>query len=240
MQKLAMIVLLCAALAGTASAQESNSGNTSATPNTTAGNKALTFSISGLGTFGITGSYVTSVPLSGTLFDSTDFGGVFEAFGVRLGRPLIGLGFKTFLADRMALRGGLSILSSSKTTPVNDSIDTKSSSFGFGISPALEVHLGNAGPVSGYTGFVLSYGMYSKTNNPNDSTENSNTASTFGGGAILGVEFSPWTNISLSGEYQVGITTTSVSIDNDGDSADGPSTTDIGIGTFAVMLNVYF
>src|SRR5688500_14117687 len=105
MQKLALITLLCATMAGVASAQ-------TATPKTAAGDKALMFSISGRGSFGITGSHVTSVPRSGTLFDSTDFSSVFEAFGVRLGRPLIGLGFKFFVSDNMALRTGLSIMSS--------------------------------------------------------------------------------------------------------------------------------
>lgn len=236
MQKLALILLLCLTISGVAHAQ-------SATPKTSSGDKALMFSISGLGTFGITGSYVTSVPLSGTLFDSTDFSSVFEAFGVRLGRPLIGLGYKMFIADNMALRTGLSIMSSSRSETVMTAVDTtekKSSSFGFGISPALEIHLVNSGPVTAYTGVVIAFGTYSKTNNPNDTTENSNTASTFGGGAMLGVEFTPWNNISLGAEYQIGITTTSVSSDLDGKEGKGPSTTDIGIGTFAVLLNVYF
>lgn len=235
MQKLSLALLLCVAMMSVASAQTS-------TPNTASGDKALIFSISGLGSFGITGSYVTSVPLSGTLFDSTDVSSFFESFGVNLGRPLIGLGFKAFVADDIALRTGLSVLTTSKTTPLTDSTETRSSTFGFGISPALEIHLANSGPVTAYTGVVLSYGTYSKTSNatPSDTTEVSNTASTFGGGAMLGVEFTPWTNIGLGAEYQIGLTTTSVSKKERGKTTDGASTTDIGIGTFAVSLNVYF
>ena len=235
MQKLSLLLLLCLATISVASAQTS-------TPKTAAGDKALIFSISGLGNFGITGSYVTSVPLSGTLFDSTDVSSFFESFGVRLGRPLIGLGFKTFVSDGIALRTGLSVLTSSKTSPLTDSTEVKSSTFGFGISPALEIHLTSSGPVTAYTGVVLSYGTYSKSNNatPADSTEVSNSASTFGGGAMLGVEFTPWNNIGLGAEYQIGVTTTSVSKEEGGETTDGPSTMDIGIGTFAVSLNVYF
>jgi opacity protein-like surface antigen len=240
MRKLAMTILLCVAMTGVAAAQENNSGNSGATPNTRAGDKALMFSISGLGTFGITSSFVTSVPLSGTLLDSNDFMSFFEAFGVRIGRPLLGLGFKTFLGDDLALRGGLSLMASSKTTPTSDTTESKSSSFGFGISPALEIHLGNAGPVSGYTGVVLSFGTFTKVNQPRDTVEDFNSATTFGGGAILGVEYTPWSNISLGAEYQLGVTATSVKEDVNGRERDLASTTDIGIGAFAVMLNVYF
>jgi opacity protein-like surface antigen len=110
----------------------------------------------------------------------------------------------------------------------------------FGIAPGLEFHVVHAGPVSFYTGGVLSYAM-SISSKGEDSTETSNSQSAFSVNGIVGAEFYPWENVSFGAEYQAGVRFSSTSSKAKGTSTDGPSATDIGIaGPIRISLGIGF
>jgi hypothetical protein len=210
-------------------------------PRTSSGDRALLFSINGLGTFGIGGSYAGTLPVTTIGIDT-----VFAAFGLRPSLPLLGFGMKFYLSDNLALRvalGGGSTTSftprAGDTTGATDDV----TDLAVGLAPGLEFHLVNAGPVTVYTGAVVNYGMTlhadGDASNVNEN-HTQRTYSTFGGSAIFGAEYFPWSSVSLGAEYQLGVSHTSSSTENRGKTTDGRSYTDIGISSIAVSLGVYF
>ncbi|MEP7220064.1 MAG: outer membrane beta-barrel protein [Bacteroidota bacterium] len=235
MKKLLAVAIIFAATFGIAKAQENK-------PHTASGNKTLLFSINGFGDFGVGGSYAGSVPLGNSTVDSM-FRALGELVGTSLIRPVYGFGMRFFVADNVGLRIALGFNSTSNSTPrVTGTTTTtdKDSRMAFGISPGLEFHVAHAGPVSFYTGGVLSYAM-SMTSKGQDSTETSATQSAFSINGLVGAEFYPWENVSLGAEYQVGVRFASTSSKAKGTSTDGPSSTDIGIaGPIRVALGIGF
>jgi opacity protein-like surface antigen len=232
MKKLFFCMLICLAVTGIAKAQDTK-------PKTQSGNKALLFSISGLGTFGITGAESGSVPFTTLGFDT-----IFT--GLRLQQPIYGIGMKFYLADNLALRAGVGFASSTQSTPRTNDTTGKTDDVTdviLGLSPALEIHLVNAGPVTAYTGAFVNFSTRVNTSGDESDTlvgTTTKTYTSFGGGAMFGVEYFPWSAVSLGAEYRLGVTSTSSSTDRKGVSKDGPSYLDIGIGAFAVNLGVYF
>jgi opacity protein-like surface antigen len=216
------ILVVCVVACNVARAQ-------STTPKTSSGDKALLFSINGFGTFGVGSSLIGSVPVGG------DSDQVF---------PFVGFGMKLYISDRTALRGALGFGLSSKSTPNGaDSIPkTTSSTTTIGIAPAIEFHMMNAGPVSGYLGAFVLFATSSSSTTPRgvDSLKSSGSGMTFGVGGILGAEFFPWSNISLAAEYQLGLSVTSTSSEFRNTTTDGPTITNVGIGSLAVILGVYW
>jgi hypothetical protein len=209
-------------------------------PRTSKGDVSFNFTIYGFGSFGLNGPLVGTTPQGNTLGD-TLIGSLYELFGMSYVHPVWGVGATYFVADNMAIRLSLGFNTVSNTTPINDSVDTKDSKFTFGIAPALQVHLVNAGPVTAFTGVALSFAT-SSISKGEDSLEQSSTQTGFGGGAILGAEFFPWDNISLGVESQFGVTLNSTSTKNGNKSAvDGKSSVEIGfILPFAVNLGIHF
>lgn len=197
-------------------------------PKTNMGDVSLNFSFYGFGSFGLTGPLVGITPEGGTLVDT-------------LGGPVFGVGGSYFVTDNIAIRLALAFNSVSNTTPINDSLDAKDGRFTFGIAPALQVHLINAGPVTAYTGVALTFATASISSGE-DSLEVSRTHTSFGGGPIIGAQFFPWDNISLGVESQFGVTLNSTSTQvGSKDPVDGVSSFVLGfILPFAVNLGVHF
>lgn len=231
MRKFIISLFFFVAVIGIASAQDTR-------PKTSSGDKALLFSFNGFGDFGVAGAHAGNVPFS--------FFGLDSILQMRLMRPLYGFGIKFYLADNVALRGSLGLGSSTTSTPrANDTTGKTDdvTDLVFGINPGLEFHLVNAGPVTAYTGVFVNYtGSWNFSGDEADTLVGTTTRSfsSFGGGAIFGVEYFPWSSVSLAAEYQLGVSATSTSTNRKGVTADGPSYLDIGIGAFAVTLGVYF
>lgn len=209
------------------------------TPQTQSGDKALLFSINGFGDFGVTGTVVGMTPLrTGGIIDT-----LLDMTGQSFLRPVAGVAMKFFLADNVALRAGIGFNMESNNDPVyrGDSLlrEDPSSRSAFAVSPGIEIHLVQEGPVTLYTGAVLSFA--SATNSTGaDSLENSSTQTGIGFGAVLGAEFFPWSNLSLGAEYQIGLMLHSTSSAARGESLDGRSTTHIGItGPIRITLGLH-
>jgi len=231
MKKFFVCLLFFVFAAGIVSAQDTK-------PRTSSGDKALLFSINGFGDFGVTGARAGNVPFS--------FMGIDTIFNIRLLAPVYGFGIKFYLSDNIALRTSLGFGSTTVSTPRTGDTTGKTDDVTdliFGINPGLEFHLVNAGPVTAYTGVFANFiGSWSFSGDEADTVVGTTTKSYsgFGGGAIFGVEYFPWSSISLGAEYQLGVMVSSSSTDRKGKSTDGPSYLDIGIGSFAVQLGVYF
>lgn len=222
MKRLFFILLVGVAALATARAQDTK-------PKTQAGDKSILFTMNGFGDFGVSGVVVASTPDS-NVFSFT--------------RPIFGAGVRFYLSDNTALRVGLGFNMTSTTTP--NAIDTTGNSdatvsqMAFGISPAIELHLVNAGPVSVYTGGMVSFGMASSSSGP-DSAQATSSQTGIGVGALLGVEFFPWNNVSIGAEYQLGLMLNSTSFKVGSTSADGPSSTSIGIsGPARIVVAFHF
>ncbi len=169
-----LAIVLCLAIPS-ANAQPSNAAS--------AGNKALLFNFSGLGT-------------------------------LNLGEYQGGIGGKYFLSNGTAVRGmllfGIDNQTNKGAAGFTDATDNK---FSFGLGGGLEYHMPLASSVSPYLGGGLFFTTSSETYTPSvfvggtaTSTKTSQTA--FGLGAIGGVEYFFNSNISLSAEYQFGVTFT--------------------------------
>lgn len=224
-------LFLLAIAAGGASAQDTR-------PKTSAGDRALLFSFNGFGDFGVNGSTAGSAPLT--------FFGIDTTFNIRLLSPIYGFGIKYYLGDNVALRASLGLGSSTVSIPRSEDTTGRTDDVTdliLGVTPGLEFHLVNTGPVTAYTGIFASFsGSWNFSGDKEDTIADSTTRSysSFGGGAVFGVEYFPWNSISLGAEYQLGVSVSSSSTEHKGESTDGPGYFDIGIGAFAVQLGVYF
>jgi len=234
MKKIFFSLILCLTFCGAVYAQDTK-------PRTSSGDKALLFSINGFGTFGINGNYAGTAAVTLLGMDT-----LFSNFGIRTGTPIYGIGMKFYLGDNLALRaslgGGSTTVSTPQAKDTTGKTDDVTDVF-FGVAPALEFHLLSAGPVSAYAGAMLNYSMTLHTDGDASDPEQNHTQrtyNTFGGGAIFGVEYFPWSAVSLGAEYQLSANFTSSSTENKGKSTDGKSYMDIGISTLAVSLGVYF
>ncbi len=149
-----------------------------------AGDKALLFNFSGLGT-------------------------------LNLGEYQGGIGGKYFLSNGMAVRGML-LLGVNNTTNKGSAgfTDATDNIFSFGLGAGLEYHLPIASSVSPYLGGALTFTTSSEKYTPSvftggTATTAKTSATSFGIGAIGGVEYFFNQNISLSAEYQFGLSVVS-------------------------------
>jgi hypothetical protein len=96
-----------------------------------------------------------------------------------------------------------------------------------------------AGSISPYWGLEGQFGWLKNTFKPAGGTESSNSGTVFGAGAFMGAEWWAFDGVSFNAEYNLSFTSGSTKSEAAGVSTDGPSTTTVGISSWAVGLNVY-
>lgn len=158
---------------------------------------------------------------------------------VNLGAYQGGIGGKYFLSDGVALRGMFLFGMDNKTTKgAAGFTDETDNTMSFGIGGGLEYHLPLASRVSPYFGGQLSVSTSSETYTPSVFTGGTassvkSTSTSFGFGAIAGVEYFFNQNISLAAEYQLGVAFNSFSNPNS-------SELKLGFQTAGLTFAVYF
>lgn len=217
--KTVFVVLVIASFASVSQAQDENIIR----PSTKQGSAAWLFTFGGLGTMTLSQNGITSA-----------------SNGV--GANTMGAGFKTYLADDLALRAilGLDINShgEEKTSP------GKTSNTTFGIAVGIEMHTHDVYSTSPYFGAQIGFGSGSSTQTftPTGGTtaESTSSGSTFGIGVFAGFDWYFTRGIAVGGEFGLGFNSMSGSTDNGTTSADLPSATSIAIGSASVHLAVHF
>lgn len=175
----------------------------------------------------------------------------------------LGLGAKYYIANGFAVRVGLGFGSTSTTTknpadplPTTQLGESKFSSTTFSIAPGIQYNLAQSNAVVAYVGAQISFttGSQERTGNANNFNvgfskdhKYTESTSTFGGAAFVGVEWFAWDNISFAGEYRFNFSSTSGKATSKNATTstdvDAPSTTALGIGSgnaAALTLSVFF
>lgn len=174
-----------------------------------------------------------------------------------------GLGMKYYVAPDLALRFSLGFRTSSQTDKnlqsplppgrVDESTLTNTE---FILAPAVTYNVAKSSTVAAYVGGMVSFNTSKAKREGNsgslgvdyDSGESHRESTTgWGIAALLGVEWFPWENVSFSGEYRLGFTSSSTETESTTSAAsvtvDGPTTTSFGLGSAnnaALTLSVYF
>jgi len=174
-----------------------------------------------------------------------------------------GLGFKYYLGPDLALRLSLGFNTSTVTTknlvtplPTTQMAESKLTHTDITVGPAITYNIAKLSTVVAYVGGMFSF-TWSKDRREGNSAglgvgfdngeayRSSSTEVGFAG--ILGVEWWPWENISVAGEYRLGYghstsevesSTTATSV-----TVDGPVTNGFGLGSAtsgALTLAIYF
>ncbi|MGO9482613.1 MAG: outer membrane beta-barrel protein [Candidatus Kryptoniota bacterium] len=137
-----------------------------------------------------------------------------------------GIGGKYFFSDQTALRAMLLFALDNRTFA-----GAKNDEIQFGLGAGLECHLPVSTHVSPYVGCLLT-----ATSEDTRMTGATSTATSVGAAAVAGVEYFFNKNISLSAEYQFGLTATN--------TTQSPGSTqqelEIGFQTANLTLGVYF
>ncbi len=142
-----------------------------------------------------------------------------------------GFGGKYFISDGVAVRGMLMFGINNQTTNTNPKFTDNTLSFG--IAAALEYHLPLFSQVSPYFGGGIFFNSTGETRNPGSSKT---TNSSFGVGALGGVEYFFNQNLSLAAEYQFGFTSST----NTTSGSPNTSEFQLGFQTAGLTLGVYF
>jgi hypothetical protein len=185
-------------------------------PMTAKGDKSIGFWMNGLGDFGV--------------------GGVNVAGGIQ------GLSFRYYLSQDMALRANVGFGTATTKTPQGTAGDNENTGTAMAFRPGLVWHSATvAGSISPYWGIEGMFGWQKNSFKPaGGGAETSNSGTLFGAGVFMGGEWYAWDGISFNAEYNLGFTSTTSKTEAGGTSVDGPSTTSIGISSWAVGLNVYW
>lgn len=211
MKKILIVITALVLIGSVSFAQE-------VTPNLAGGSKALLFSFGGLSTL-----------------SANNFGG--------------GFGAKYYLSSSMAVRGGVQFSSSGTTTPANPGtgevgVDGSTSSTTIGVGGAVELHMGS-GRVSPYIGGGVGFSTTS-TESKNAATapspgpptqttvKNAGGSTTFSVYGLMGFEFFLWKEVSVSGEYRLGFSSSSM---KDVETTTGTTTTTVKQGS-STLFNV--
>ncbi len=189
------------------------------------GDKALLFTINGLGSFGVDGAN------AGMLIE--------ENSGDIDTTPCYGVGFKSFISNRIALRVGLAYMKASVTTETDDGDEVDSRSL-LSLQPAIEYHLWQSEAVSIYSGGLLQFTQFAASSEVPDADEVTLSSSSLGFAALLGAEFYPWKNVSFAAEYQLGFASGSSKYDDGTDEIEGPKASMMGIHTVGVTVAFHF
>lgn len=148
------------------------------------------------------------------------------------GLPVAGIGAKYFIIDKLAV--GLDLYMGGTSNPASM---TYTSSFTFGIRPAVTYCLAKKGPVDLYAGAYFAYGSRTRKTdgaNPSDETH------VVGYGALLGAEYFVMNGLSIGAEYSLGNNTYSSSdTDAGGTTTSGTDTSAWGVDVVSVYLTFY-
>jgi opacity protein-like surface antigen len=153
-----------------------------------------------------------------------------------------GIGGKYFLSDEMAVRALLIFGINNQTqNGVAGFTDETTDQFSFGIGGALEYHLPISTHVSPYFGGGISFTTSTTTSTPSvpsgtAAAESKQTTTGFQLGAIGGIEYFFNQNLSLSAEYQFGLSTSSTSQSGN----PGSSTLRLGFQSAGLTMAIYF
>lgn len=174
-----------------------------------------------------------------------------------------GLGAKYYIASDLALRLSIGFTTSSQTDkntqsplPAGRLGESSRTTTEFSVAPAITYNLAKTSTVVAYVGGMVSFSSGSDKREGNsgglgagfDSGEEySQSTTTFGVAGILGAEWFPWENISLSAEYHLGYSHSSSEVKSTTPpttvTVDGPTTSGFGLGsanTAAFTLSFYF
>lgn len=187
------------------------------TPMTAQGDRALSFLMEGFGDFGIHGLAAGSA-------------GPYSMYG---------FGGRYFISENTEIRAGVAFNSRSTTTKTTSG-DFKNNLTQIGLAPAILWHCPAAGAVSPYWGFEGQFGWAKDTDTPpSPGVESSDSYTSFGLAGVLGAEWFPWDGVSFNAEYNLGFRSSTSKSESGGTSVDGPTVTEIGIGSWAVGINVF-
>jgi opacity protein-like surface antigen len=175
-----------------------------------------------------------------------------------------GLGGKYYVAKDLAIRLSLGFSTSTETDkntqapplPANTLTESKLSHTTFSLAPGVTYAIATSSTVAAYVGGMVTISTTSQKREGNsaglfvgfDSGESYRVSTTdWGFAGILGVEWWPWENISLSGEYRLGFTHSSGQTESSTPgvtvTTDAPTTNSFGLGSAnsaALTLGVYF
>lgn len=162
-----------------------------------------------------------------------------------------GIGLLYYLNDDLGLTVGLGFGTASQTTKApagSGGADEKQSQLQLTVSPGLRFNIASSGPVVGYAGVGVFFGLGSQTvENPQHVSGNKIETSTtsFGAGVTLGAEWFAWSNVSLGASYSLSFSTSSgkVKTTTGGSTTeqDAPSTTTITTSpSGAFTLSIYW
>ncbi|MCS6966494.1 MAG: outer membrane beta-barrel protein [Candidatus Kapabacteria bacterium] len=159
-----------------------------------------------------------------------------------------GLGLLYYLSDDMGLTVGLGFGTTSTTekAPTSGGADEKTSALNLTLSPGLRFNLASSGPIVGYAGVGISFGMGSETvENPQhvSGSKVEVSTTTFGAAVTVGAEWFAWSNVSLGASYSLGFSTSSgkqkVTTGGQTTETDAPSVTNISTapsGSFTLSI----
>lgn len=164
--------------------------------------------------------------------------------------PVYSVGYRTFIANEMALRASLGLLIGSTTTPSSNTsvTDDKVSRTGLQIGVGIVKFMQATAALSGFMGGQVSYLMGTNKHTPPHATGgtddfNSSSGNSLGINVMIGGEWFFNQAMSLGAEYQFGFASSSGSSTNSTNgtetTADGESSTFIGTGAASLSLNVY-
>jgi opacity protein-like surface antigen len=176
---------------------------------------------------------------------------------IRLGTVNGGVGFKRWVNSNTALRGDVGFGVSHTTQKSTDPLytDVKDNSSQFSLDAGVEFHFVAGQKVSPFFGGGINFGTstskheYSilKSNPPDGTYKLDKSSSTrFGAAAFLGVEFFMGKHFSLTGEYDLGLSSsTQKSQEETVGGVNQPpeaKTTcfDLGVSSASLILTVYF
>lgn len=156
-----------------------------------------------------------------------------------------GLGYQYYFAKHAAFRFGLG------GKYLNESIKEDGNTFdssytSFSLMPAIRFNTASSSNILAYVG---AQGLVELSKNKLEGIEFSEDNSTenrtvFGFGAIIGAEWFPWDNVSLSAEYGLMFKSSSgtkeYTIEGHTESADLPKTTEIGLGASSLNFTLSF
>ena len=162
-----------------------------------------------------------------------------------------GFGVRYYIADGMAVRAGLTVGMDSRTDESNvaGAADAESKDTDYGLNVALEMHMESpCSSVSPYYGIGADIMMSSEEDitavgTTGDTRTVTVSETAFGGFGIVGFEWAFANCMTLGGEYQLGLQSSSGETETENGTtvtSNKFSTSLIGFQTCSVYLSVYF